>query len=98
MIRRVLTLIVVVIAVVFAAVFATLNTEIIQLDLLFARYELAQSFVIIGALIIGVMLGLAIASLFLLRVTSERRKLRRALSTAETEITSLRSLPLQNAD
>ncbi|MEL6200166.1 MAG: LapA family protein [Pseudomonadota bacterium] len=98
MIRRVLTLIVVVIAVVFAAVFATLNTEIIQLDLLFARYELAQSFVIIGALIIGVILGLAIASLFLLRVTSERRKLRRALSTAETEITSLRSLPLQNAD
>ncbi|MEL6449198.1 MAG: LapA family protein [Pseudomonadota bacterium] len=98
MIRRVLTLIVVVIAVVFAAVFATLNTEMIQLDLLFARYELAQSFVIIGALIIGVILGLAIASLFLLRVTSERRKLRRALSTAETEITSLRSLPLQNAD
>ena len=98
MIRRVLTLIVVVIAVVFAAVFAKLNTEIIQLDLLFARYELAQSFVIIGALIIGVILGLAIASLFLLRVTSERRKLRRALSTAETEITSLRSLPLQNAD
>ncbi|MEL6951479.1 MAG: LapA family protein [Pseudomonadota bacterium] len=98
MIRRVLTLIVVVIAVVFAAVFATLNTEIIQVDLLFARYELAQSFVIIGALIIGVTLGLAIASLFLLRVTSERRKLRRALSTAETEITSLRSLPLQNAD
>ncbi len=98
MIRRVLTLIVVVIAVVFAAVFATLNTEIIQVDLLFARYELAQSFVIIGALIIGVILGLAIASLFLLRVTSERRKLRRALSTAETEITSLRSLPLQNAD
>ena len=98
MVRRVLTLIVVVIAVVFAAVFATLNTEIIQVDLLFARYELAQSFVIIGALIIGVILGLAIASLFLLRVTSERRKLRRALSTAETEITSLRSLPLQNAD
>ncbi|MEO0616344.1 MAG: LapA family protein [Pseudomonadota bacterium] len=98
MIRRVLTLIVVVIAVVFAAVFATLNTEIIQVDLLFARYELAQSFVIIGALITGVLLGLAIASLFLLRVTSERRKLRRALSTAETEITSLRSLPLQNAD
>lgn len=98
MIRRVLTLIVVVIAVVFAAVFATLNTEIIEVDLLFARYELAQSFVIIGALIIGVVLGLAIASLFLLRVTSERRKLRRALSTAETEITSLRSLPLQNAD
>ena len=98
MFRRVLTLIVVVIAVVFAAVFATLNTEIIQVDLLFARYELAQSFVIIGALIIGVILGLAIASLFLLRVTSERRKLRRALSTAETEITSLRSLPLQNAD
>lgn len=98
MIRRILTLVVVVAAVVFAAVFSTLNTNVIQVDLLFARYDLAQSFVIIGALITGVIIGFGVASLFLLRVTAERRKLRRALQTAETEITSLRSLPLQNAD
>lgn len=98
MIRRIITLVVLVAAVLFAAVFASWNTDIISVDFLFARYELPQSVVIIGALVIGVVIGLLGASLFLLRIASDRRRLRRALRTAETEITSLRSLPLQNAD
>lgn len=98
MIKRVVTLVVLVAAVLFAAVFASWNTDIISVDFLFARYELPQSVVIIGALVIGVLIGLLGATLFLLRIASDRRRLRRALRTAETEITSLRSLPLQNAD
>ncbi len=98
MLKRIVTLVVLIAAVLFAAVFASLNTDIISVDFLFARYELPQSVVLIGALVTGVVIGLLGAALFLLRVTSDRRKLRRALRTAETEITSLRSLPLQNAD
>ncbi len=98
MLKRIVTLVVLVAAVLFAAVFASWNTDIISVDFLFARYELPQSVVIIGALVIGVVIGLLGATLFLLRIASDRRKLRRALRTAETEITSLRSLPLQNAD
>ncbi len=98
MLKRIVTLVVLVAAVLFAAVFASWNTDIIAVDFLFARYELPQSVVIIGALVIGVVIGLLGATLFLLRIASDRRKLRRALRTAETEITSLRSLPLQNAD
>lgn len=98
MLKRVVTLVVLVAAVLFAAVFASWNTDIISVDFLFARYELPQSVVIIGALVIGVVIGLLGATLFLLRIAADRRKLRRALRTAETEITTLRSLPLQNAD
>lgn len=98
MIRRVLTAVVLVAAVLFAAVFASWNTEVISVDFLFARYELPQSIVIIGALVIGVIIGLLGATLFLLKGVAERRRLRRALKAAETEVSSLRSLPLQNAD
>ncbi len=98
MIRRVLTLVVLVAVVLFAAVFASWNTEVISVDFLFARLELPQSVVIIGALVIGVLVGLLAASLVVLRIVAERRRLRRALRSAEAEISSLRSLPLQNAE
>ena len=98
MIRRILTLVTLIAVVLFAAVFASWNTDVISVDFLLARYDLPQSVVIIGALVIGIVIGLLGATLFLLKGMAERRRLRRALKTAETEISTLRSLPLQHAD
>lgn len=98
MIRRVLTIIVLVAVVLFSAVFASRNTQTISIDLLFYEYEIAQSVVIVTAVILGVLIGLLIASLFVLRGIAERRRLRKRLSAAETEISTLRSLPLHDAD
>ena len=98
MIRRIVTIVILVSIVLMAAIFASLNTEVISVDFMFARYSLPQSMVIIGALVLGTLIGLLCASLFLLRVLAERRRLRKALRVAETEVSSLRSLPLHNAD
>lgn len=97
MIRRIITIVLLVAIVLLAAIFASLNTGDIEVDFLFAQYVLPQSVVIIGALIIGTLVGLLCASIFVLRFMAERRRLRKALRTAETEISSLRSLPLQDA-
>lgn len=98
MIRRTLTLVVLLLVVLLAGAFASVNTATISVDLLVGRYDLPQSLVIIGALAVGTVVGLLFAGLFVLRYYAERRRLRRALKTAEAEISSLRSLPLQDAD
>ncbi|MEM9172286.1 MAG: LapA family protein [Pseudomonadota bacterium] len=98
MIRRVLTLVVLLSFVLLAGVFASVNTQPISVDLLVAQYELPQSLVIIGALACGAVIGLLCASLFLLRYYTDRRRLRKQLRLAEAEISSLRSLPLHDAD
>lgn len=97
MIRRVITIIVLVSVVFLAAIFAANNTGIIEVDFLFSKVSLPQSVVIIGALIIGALIGLLAASLFLLRFMAERRRLRKAVRQAELEVSSLRSLPLHDA-
>ncbi|MEL7285473.1 MAG: LapA family protein [Pseudomonadota bacterium] len=97
MIRRILTLVILISVLIAAAVFASVNTDVIVVDFLFDQYELPQSIVIIGALIVGTLIGLLSASIFVVRFMTERRKLRKALRNAETEISSLRSLPLHDA-
>ena len=97
MIRRIFTLVILISVLIAAAVFASVNTDVIVVDFLFDQFELPQSIVIIGALITGTLIGLLCASIFVVRFMSERRKLRKALRNAETEISSLRSLPLQDA-
>ncbi len=94
MIRRIFTLVILISVLIAAAVFASVNTDVIVVDFLFDQFELPQSIVIIGALITGTLIGLLCASIFVVRFMSERRKLRKALRNAETEISSLRSLPL----
>ena len=98
MIQRILAAVVLVLATGLAALFASVNTASIEVDVLYGVYELPQSLVIIGALVVGVFIGLACAALMVLRVAGDRRKLRKALRVAEAEVRSLRSLPMQNAD
>ncbi|MEM7765315.1 MAG: LapA family protein [Pseudomonadota bacterium] len=98
MIRRVVTLVLLVAVVLLAAVFASVNTGTIEVDFLFAKYALPQSLVIIGSVVVGTAVGLLCASFFVVRFMAERRRLRKALRNAETEISSLRSLPLQDAN
>lgn len=82
-----------------AAVFAYNNPETVSLDVGFARFEevsVALAFTICFA--IGWLFGLITASLALFRMAAERRRLRRDLRLAEAELSSLRSLPLHDAN
>ncbi|MEL7024665.1 MAG: LapA family protein [Pseudomonadota bacterium] len=98
MIQRIVTLVVLLCVAALAAVFASANTDAIRVDLLYAVYELPQSLVIMGAMVVGVLIGVLCASLVLVRIFNERRKLRKALRVAEAEVKSLRSLPLHDAN
>ena len=86
-------------AVLVAAVFAYNNPEQIAIDLGVARIEgvpVPVAFVV--CLAVGWVFGLVSAGAALLRMSRERRRLRRELKLAEAEVKSLRSLPLHDAD
>ena len=98
MIQRIITIVVLIAVALLAAVFASVNTAVVEVDLLYAVYELPKSLIIIGAMVVGVLIGLLCASLVLVRVFNDRRRLRKALRVSEAEVKSLRSLPLQDAN
>jgi putative membrane protein len=82
-----------------AAVFAFNNPEPIAVDVGIVRFEgVSMSVAFIVCFAAGWLFGLVSAGMALLRMAAERRRLRRDLRLAETELSRLRSLPLQDAD
>ena len=81
-----------------AAVFAALNPGRLSLDLAFVEITTAKSLALIAAFGLGWLLGVVSALLAMLRLLSERRKLRKSLRLAEQEVQALRSLPAIDAD
>lgn len=94
MMRRVAFAAVLVAIVVLVAMFAYSNPEPIDVDVGVARFErvsMATVFAVVFAC--GWLFGLVSAALALMRSARERRRLRRDLQYAETELRSLRKLP-----
>ena len=82
-----------------AAVFAYNNPDNITVDIGFARFEqVSVSLAFAVAFAIGWFFGLLSAGFAVFRMASERRRLRRELRLAEAEVSSLRSLPLHDAN
>lgn len=82
-----------------AAIFAYGNPDPIPIDLGFARFEaVPMTIAFTSAFGLGWIFGLACAAGALLRMAAERRRLRRDLRFAEAELSSLRALPLQDAN
>lgn len=82
-----------------AVVFAYGNPGTMTLDVGVAKLEhvpIGAAFAV--AFGCGWAVGLVSASFALLRGANERRRLRKNLRNAETEVRGLRSLPLQDAD
>jgi hypothetical protein len=48
--------------------------------------------------VLGIVFGLLCMTAFVFRLINERRALRRSLRNSESEVTSLRNLPLSDAD
>ena len=97
--RRTALIVLVVIVVLLAAIFAFNNPVRIPLDLGFMRLEnVPVPLALTVALAVGWGLGLLSAGTAVVRVAAERRRLKRDLRLAESEVKSLRSLPLQDAD
>ena len=97
--RRLVFISLLVLLVLAAAVFAYSNPDPITVDVGFMRLERVPSSVAFAAAFaVGWVFGLLSAGLALLRIANERRRLRRDLRFAETEIRGLRSMPLQDAN
>ena len=79
-------------------VFSYLNTGDVEVDLAFVNITTSVSIAFTVTLVTGWLLGVLSMGLFALRLVNERRTLRRALRISESEVSSLRNLPLSDAD
>lgn len=79
-------------------VFSYLNTGDVEVNLAFVSITTSISIAFTVTLVAGWLLGVISMGVFALRLVNERRALRRALRVSESEVTSLRNLPLSDAD
>ena len=79
-------------------VFSYLNTGAVEVNLAFVSVTTSTSIAFTVTLVVGWLLGVVSMGFFALRLVNERRTLRRALRLSESEVTSLRNLPLSDAD
>ena len=98
MLRRagVIILVIVLFAVMFT--FTALNSGQVELDLGFFRHTYPVSMAFAATFVLGVLFGMLCMTAFVFRLINERRTLRRALRMSESEVSSLRNLPLSDAD
>lgn len=95
--RAVLVLVVVAIGVAMFA-FTSVNTGTIDVDLLFAEVTTSVPVAFTMAFAVGWLFGLVSLSVWALKLSNERRALKRALRASESEVSTLRNLPLTDAD
>ena len=79
-------------------VFSYLNTGTVEVNLAFISVTTSVSIAFTVTLVAGWLLGVVSMGFYALRLVNERRSLRRALRVSESEVSSLRSLPLSDAD
>ncbi len=97
--RRATYFLVLVLLVLVAVLLAYSNPEPVTLDIGITRIEnVSMSVALAGAFAVGWLFGLISAGAALLRMMGDRRRLRRDIRFAEAELSSLRGLPLQDAD
>jgi uncharacterized integral membrane protein len=98
MFKRIGLLILIVIIAVAMATFTAINTGDVHIDLAFAEFTKPLALVLTVAFALGWLFGILCMGFFALKLVNERRVLRRSLRLSESEVTSLRGLPLSDAD
>ena len=98
MIRKIA--IAIVILVIFALMlwFTRINPGLIEIDLAFGTVEPSIPMAFAVTFVLGWVFGLACTAVFIIKLVNERRRLRKALRIADSEVSSLRSLPIADAD
>ena len=98
MLKRVGLIVLILVLFVAMFTFTALNTGEIQLDLAFFEGTYPISVALAATFVVGVIFGMLCMTAFVFRLINERRLLRRSLRMSESEVSSLRSLPLSDAD
>ncbi len=98
MLKRIGLVALVLIILVAMLTFTALNSGKIDLDLAFFGGTYPISVVLVATFVVGTIFGMLCMTAFVFRLVKERRTLRRSLRTSESEVSSLRNLPLSDAD
>lgn len=98
MLKRIGLLVLIVVIAVAMATFTAINTGTVDIDLAFARFTKPLPLVLTVTFALGWLFGVLCMGFFALKLVNERRLLKRSLRLSESEVTSLRGLPLSDAD
>ena len=96
MLRALLFVLLVAAVALLAVVFAWLNPGTVSLNLAVGEFEVQKSQAFALTIVTGWLLGALSASVLVLKLLRDRRKLRRSVRLAEAEADNLRSLPLRD--
>jgi uncharacterized membrane protein YciS (DUF1049 family) len=98
MLKRIgLAILIVLIAIIMLA-FTLGNTGMIDIDLMFTTVTTSIPLAFTATFALGWLFGILCLGFFALKLINERRILRRSLRATESEVSSLRNLPLSDAD
>ncbi len=98
MLKRIAVIILVVIIFTVMLVFTYLTTGTVEVNLVLATVTTSVPVAFTIAFAIGWLFGILCMGVWALRLINDRRNLRRSLKVSESEVTSLRNLPLNDAD
>lgn len=98
MLKKTGVILLILVILVVMLVFTRLNPGVIEIDLAFGIVESSIPLAFTVAFAAGWLFGLLCLVVFVMRLVNERRRLRKALRNTESEISSLRNLPLSDAD
>ena len=98
MLKRIGLLFLIVVIAIFMATFTAINTGTVDIDLAFAKFTQPLPLVLTVTFAVGWLFGILCMGFFALKLVNERRALRRSLRLSESEVTTLRGLPLSDAD
>ena len=98
MLKRIGLAILIIIIVVVMATFTANNTGMIDIDLAFTEVHTSIPLAFTVTFALGWLFGILCLGFFALKLINERRILRRSLRATESEVSSLRNLPLSDAD
>jgi uncharacterized membrane protein YciS (DUF1049 family) len=98
MLKRIGLAILIVLIVVVMATFTANNTGMIDIDLAFAKVTTSIPLAFTVAFAVGWLFGVLCIGFYALKLVNERRVLRRSLKMTESEVSSLRGLPINDAN
>ncbi len=98
MLKRIAVIVLVVIIFTAMLVFTYLNKGTVDVNLVLATVTTSVPVAFTIAFAIGWLFGILCMGVWALRLINDRLNLRRSLKVSESEVTSLRNLPLNDAD
>jgi uncharacterized membrane protein YciS (DUF1049 family) len=98
MLKRIGLAILILLIVIAMATFTANNTGMIDIDLAFTKITTSIPLAFTVTFALGWFFGVLSIGFYALKLVNERRILRRSLKMRESEVSSLRNLPLSDAD